>query len=81
MSTTISVVAPATHALATLSIRWSVRFGHYTVRVTVLDRWNDCHEWIDGPFSRTFPKDEMLNTVKNRIQSLVGHTEFVVEGV
>lgn len=80
MSNIIQCVAPATHALATLSIRWS-RFGHWTVRVTVLDRWNDCHEWAEGSFSRTFPKNEILNTVKNRIQSLVGHTEFVVEGV
>lgn len=68
----ISCVAPADKVLVSFVWLYNSLFGHYTVRVTVLDRWNDCHEWTEGPYAPSVRKNVVEASIRNKVERLYG---------
>lgn len=71
MSITVCCAAPADYAIATAKLCWS-RLGYYTVKVTVLDRFNELVDWTEGPFDRRMRVSEIRERVANRIRYSFG---------
>jgi hypothetical protein len=72
MSNTIYCVAPSEKVLVSFDWKWNGLFGHYTLRVTILDRWNEVQEYTEGPYAPSVRKNVVEASIRNKVERLYG---------